>query len=508
MTEGTLTAARLEDDVGEVALGAIFAVREGDFVFRPGPTASRNLSGSLDALLERAQREAARFEEIRSEIPDDRMRFVLSERATERPSITISADQWRVLLAVDGRRDVRGIAATVGFGHLATLGHLHELMAAGLVDAREPAPEEPTRAPAFEAALPSAPAEPTRKPPEPRGAPQAVAEPAPAFSAAPQAPPVVESPPAAPVAEAPPAPSPEDLAAALARRLSAMTGAPPTLEPKPAEPTAAPEAPAPPADDFWASLARQRAAEVQEPPAAPAPPVEAPTVEAPPAPGAPAADERLAALFGGAAPPAVEPAPPQAPPAAPAAAEAAAPTAPEMQVSQYLPPEATAPILETEVPTEVKPEKRGLFGLFRRGGVSVAEAPAAPAVGPASPSARLAAFANALLAEYNSGQYGKARLIERMQVRLRLVDEQAEPIDRALPVAEEHLDVTKIAREEWPPEQVLPYLAHLIRQIYDDARNVFGGDKAKRGYRATIQNALGSDMLLRDRALAEILPKV
>jgi hypothetical protein len=93
-------------------------------------------------------------------------------------------------------------------------------------------------------------------------------------------------------------------------------------------------------------------------------------------------------------------------------------------------------------------------------------------------------------------------------VRLRLVDEQADPLDRMLPVQDDRLDVSSIDRD-FVADQVSPYLATLVRQIYEDAERVFGKDKAKKGYRAAIRNGLGGDeAVLHDRAIVEVLPKL
>jgi hypothetical protein len=254
---------------------------------------------------------------------------------------------------------------------------------------------------------------------------------------------------------------------------------------------------------------------------APAAPVFASDDAAPPPPSTsdPETDQRLAAIFGrpGAAEPAERSTRPQA------VSLRGSGVVEEPVASHYLPPDATAPILELEAtaPPAKEEKKRGLlggiFGSKKDGAPAAPEptsfrvaaaAPVASAPAVASSPGRLAAFANALMAEYNSGQYGKQRLDERMNVRLRLVDEQADPLDRMLPLQDDRLDAGAIDRE-FPADQAAPYLATLVRQIFEDAERVFGKDKAKKGYRAAIRNGLGGDeSVLRDRALAEVLPKV
>ncbi|HYY53843.1 MAG TPA: DUF4388 domain-containing protein [Candidatus Dormibacteraeota bacterium] len=544
ISEGNLTAARYGDDVGDAALGAIFGMQEGSFAFRASPTGTPNLAGSIDAILARAIEERQRMLAIREAIPDDRMRFKHSERATSGGPITIAPEHWRVLMKIDGRRDVAALAETLNQGRVTTLRQLHELLEAGLVDALEPsaAPEPPPAPPPPTRATWSAPAsapEPPRAvymPPEtpepiiekPTLPPPVVETPPPAREVfeAPRAP--APEPPPAPVFQAPPPPPPpapavetpspnfwetqppktssEDLSTLMQERLAAMQQHQPA--------SSSPE-------DFWQRMQSQAAAPA--PPAPPPAPVAPPVVEeSAPAPArissAADTDHRLAALFGRAEAP-VAPPPQQAPePAPPQTTPRVAPVAEEPVASHYLPPDTTAPILEVDAaaPPPKEEKKRGLLG-----GLFGAKKDAAPgAVSPepttfltatanaASSPGRLASFANALMTEYNSGQYGKQRLDERMNVRLRLVDEQADPLDRMLPLQDDRLDVGAIDRD-FAGEQTSPYLATLVRQIYEDAERLFGKDKAKKGYRAAIRNGLGGDeTVLRDRSIVEVLPKL
>jgi len=213
----------------------------------------------------------------------------------------------------------------------------------------------------------------------------------------------------------------------------------------------------------------------------------APAVEPETAPPAspidipPTADERLAALNGvfGPAQPVVPEAPPQpdrirewSRPAPSAAAEWSTPAAP--------------PAAEVKRP--------GLFGFLKRDEPAHEAAAGGTAVAPSAGRAgQLASLANALLGEYNSGQYGKGRLDDRMANLLMRVDEQADPIDRPLPIVDDRIDAQALDRENMPEQQAVPYLAILVSQIYDDAERTFGKDKARRGYRAAQQQVLGTD---------------
>ena len=89
------------------------------------------------------------------------------------------------------------------------------------------------------------------------------------------------------------------------------------------------------------------------------------------------------------------------------------------------------------------------------------------------------------------------------------VDEQADPIDRPLPVVDDRLDVQALERVSMPEQQAVPYLALLVSTIYADAEKVFGRDKAKRGYKAAQQGVFGADTsALGGPDLAGKLPKV
>ena len=122
---------------------------------------------------------------------------------------------------------------------------------------------------------------------------------------------------------------------------------------------------------------------------------------------------------------------------------------------------------------------------------------------------QLALLSNALLAEYNSGQYGKGRLDDRMANLLMRVDEQADPIDRPLPIVDDRIDAQALDREGMPEQQAVPYLAILVSQIFEDAERTFGKDKAKRGYRAAQQQVFGGDTsALTAPDVAGRLPKV
>jgi hypothetical protein len=477
---GRLVAAVAGEDVGEPALGAVFAVESGSFEFIPwGDAPAANLSGDLDQLLDKAVEERDRLVAIRKIIPEDRSRFRLSERAADKGNITLAADQWRTLLAVNGERDVTGVAEHLKAGRTATRASLATLVDTGFIDVLEPAAEAPPPpAPAQAAASEQwSPPTPAWVAPTPEvQTDRAWAPPTPEPASEP-APPSWEQ-----QQTAPPQTWEQQRSIGPAWEPAAPTPAPSSWD----QPTATPQWTQPETDireDLAAALdARMAPAEPTEPDIepeiAPAPsPIDTPT----------AADERLAALSGvfGPAPTAPEMAPPEVTPAPPPERD---------RINEWSRP---TPPVETEAPAPPEEKKKGRFGFLRRDepspdGAVAAHAGATAALAPGR-AGQLASLANALLGEYNNGQYGKGRLDDRMANLLMRVDEQADPIDRPLPIVDDRIDSQALDRENVPEQQAVPYLAILVSQIYEDAEHTFGKDKAKRGYKVAQQQVFGTD---------------
>jgi hypothetical protein len=441
----------------------------------------------------------------------------LSERAADKGDITLSADQWRTLLAVNGERDVPAVAEHLKGGLTMTRASLAGLVEAGFVDVIDP----PTTAPAYTApswsSPPAAEPEPQRQPEPPQWsapppvwtAPEPEVQPEVQPEIQPEVEPQVEREarpdPWGAIAEAEPtaaAPEPEpeplprswDQSAPLGRRWEPeVQAAPPSHwggqpEPTTREPDIR--------EDLNAALDARMSAVQAEPEVAPEP---EPEVAPPPAPIdiAPTHDDRLSALSGVFGP------------AQPAAPQVAPPAQPDRisewsRVSQPPPAE-----VQQEAAPEPAPEekKKGLFGFLKREESGHADASAATAA--SGRAGQLASLANALLGEYNNGQYGKGRLDDRMANLLMRVDEQADPIDRPLPIVDDRIDAQALDRENVPEQQVVPYLAILVSQVYEDAERTFGKDKAKRGYKAATHQVFGSDAsALSSPDVAGKLPRV
>jgi hypothetical protein len=536
---GRLVAAVMEGEGGENALGAVFAMPAADFVFTPWETApDANLeAGDLVSLLKRAAEARDRITAIRASIPDDHMRFKLSEKAADQGAVTFTPERWRALLAVNGERDVIAVADQLRLPKMQALTLLAGLVKDGIIEAL-PARESRAEAPA-------ATSRPERSPsPEPER------EPAPPVAEWSSSPPASEwspSPPTSPETPAPPfeAPAEPEPEQASEWRSGGTDWAP---QETPAPPTAEPPRPSPAVrEDLQAEIA-QRMGGFGPVPEPSAPPVDVP----------PAVDDRLSSLSGLFAPgpaadataeppakterrPAAQPSAPSGPPAeswmtAPPAAKEApanawAPGAPPKEAPKAADP-WSAPVARPEPespPTRATPsrtdewapppqpaapeaEKKkggGFFGRFRRDETPTPIAHIEPASSATTKTGKLASLSNALLMEYNSGGYGRGKIETRLSNLLMRVDEQADPIDKPLPVVDDMIDAAALEREGFDERQAVPYLATLVRQIYEDAERAFGKDKARKGYKAAQQQVFGGDPnALQSPELAGKLPKV
>ena len=546
---GRLVAAVMEGEGGENALGAIFAISQAEFEFTPWESAPEaNLEGGdLVSLLKRAAEARDRISNIRTSIPDDRMRFRLSEKAADQGAVTFTPDRWRALLAVNGERDVAAIAEQLRLGKMQTLSLLSGLVKDGVIEALPPADNRSSDArAAFSAPEPSAIREPEPAPPAEAWSPPPVAEEAqapkqdwsgsgatpakeertqpaqdwsagspdwaakepPKESAAP--PPEIREDLQAEIAQrmggftAPPEPPAPEVPPAVDDRLSSLSGlfAPGPAANAPAQPAPQGQETKPKENDWWRSPGG--GAPLQGAPAKNVPPPGAPAESWMTAP--PASKEAIANEWAPTAKP-KEPPPNVNPWAAPAAqTEAPAKDPARARADEWAPPQPSAP----ETPADKDKKKSGGFlSRFRKEETPTPIAHIEPASPSASKTGKLASLSNALLMEYNSGGYGKGKIETRLANLLMRVDEQADPIDRPLPVVDDLIDAAALEREGFDEQQAVPYLATLVRQIYDDAERAFGKDKAKKGYKAAQQQVFGGDATaLQAPELAGKLPKV
>lgn len=544
---GRLVAAVMDGEGGENALGAIFAISQAEFEFTPWESAPEaNLEGGdLVSLLKRAADARDRISTIRESIPDDRMRFRLSEKAADQGAVTFTPDRWRALLAVNGERDVAAIAEQLRLGKMQTLSLLSGLVKDGVIESLPPVDSRPAEThPAYSPPAPIAepdPAPPAHEwsPPPPRAdAPawqesepmkEEQAQPAQDWStSAPDW--TAKEPQSASTESAAPAPEiREDLQAEIAQRLGGFEPAPeppapgvevpPAVDDRlsslsglfapgpaasaPAQPASAPQAQEakPKENDWWRAPGGGTPAQATPPSGAPAESWMTAT---------PASKEAPANAWAPSAKPKEAPAnanpwgAPTQQPDAPAKDTAPART------DEWAPPPPQPAAPDATAEKDKKKSGGGFLSRFRKEETppsSIAHIePASPA---ASKTGKLASLSNALLMEYNSGGYGKGKIETRLANLLMRVDEQADPIDRPLPVVDDLIDAAALEREGFDEQQAVPYLATLVRQIYEDAERAFGKDKAKKGYKAAQQQVFGGDTTaLQSPELAGKLPKV
>jgi hypothetical protein len=540
---GRLVAAVMDGEGGENALGAIFAISQAEFEFTPWESAPEaNLEGGdLVSLLKRAADARDRISTIRESIPDDRMRFRLSEKAADQGAVTFTPDRWRALLAVNGERDVAAIAEQLRLGKMQTLSLLSGLVKDGVIESLPPT--DNSSAATHSAYSPPAPiAEPepaqaahewsppprAEAPAWPESEPMKEEQAQPAQERSTSAPDwTAKEPESASTESAAPAPAiREDLQAEIAQRLGGFEPAPeppapgvevpPAVDDRlsslsglfapgpaasaPAQPASAPQAQEakPKENDWWRAPGGGAPAQATPPSAAPAESWMTAT---------PASKEAPANAWAPSAKPKEPPAN-----ANPWGAPASQPDAPAKDTAPARTDEWAPPPPQPAAPDERDKKKSGggFLSRFRKEETppsSIAHIePASPA---ASKTGKLASLSNALLMEYNSGGYGKGKIETRLANLLMRVDEQADPIDRPLPVVDDLIDAAALEREGFDEQQAVPYLATLVRQIYEDAERAFGKDKAKKGYKAAQQQVFGGDATaLQSPELAGKLPKV
>ncbi|HEV8229202.1 MAG TPA: DUF4388 domain-containing protein, partial [Candidatus Limnocylindria bacterium] len=114
LANGRVVTAVFGDEDPVQALGTIFGLEEADFEFTAWDDAPpANLEGELDELLRKAEEKRQWLASVRAVIPSDRVRFKLSDRAADQGAVTFTSERWRVVLAVNGDRDVNAVAQSL-----------------------------------------------------------------------------------------------------------------------------------------------------------------------------------------------------------------------------------------------------------------------------------------------------------------------------------------------------------------------------------------------------------
>jgi hypothetical protein len=142
LLDGGADDGMLEVVLREQTVGALFEFllpSDTDFVFLEGATHPIGSRYRFDAgqLLDEASARVEGWKVIAETIPSTAMVMRIARELRE-PSISIAAEDWRVLALVDGRTTVADIIRALGMSAFTVCGVLHRLAHAGCV---EPVPE-------------------------------------------------------------------------------------------------------------------------------------------------------------------------------------------------------------------------------------------------------------------------------------------------------------------------------------------------------------------------------
>ena len=119
----------------EEAFFEILAHERGTFEFQTGTTTpwTAGLAASVERVLAEANRRLEEWREIETVIPNMDLRpRVVQELAGE--SVTIDADSWRLLVSIDGRRNLHALARKLGLSRFEARRLLRGLIESGLAE--------------------------------------------------------------------------------------------------------------------------------------------------------------------------------------------------------------------------------------------------------------------------------------------------------------------------------------------------------------------------------------
>ena len=134
---GQIVHARVGDLEGEEAVYELAIWPEGDFVFHAGEEAAgATIQKSNTNLLMEAARRIDEWQVLSKRIPSTRLVPVFTDQATT-TSVSLTAQEWRLVSKIDERRTVDDIAAALGQGPFDTCKLLYGLVTSGLVALKE-----------------------------------------------------------------------------------------------------------------------------------------------------------------------------------------------------------------------------------------------------------------------------------------------------------------------------------------------------------------------------------
>ena len=124
------------DDAGSPtiteAVLSLLRLRRGAFDFTPGPVPDSRDAYEVVPVLDEARARLAEWTDIEAVVPSADAWLTLAVPAPADP-ITISAEQWRLIVAIGSGRSVGGVVADLGAGELGGFRAVKEIVVAGLV---------------------------------------------------------------------------------------------------------------------------------------------------------------------------------------------------------------------------------------------------------------------------------------------------------------------------------------------------------------------------------------
>lgn len=131
---GDIVHAESDGTFGDSAFMRLLSWPNGTFTFEPGLAAiERSIDKPLDQLVAEGVRAASEREAIRRVIPstDAIPRLV---RELPQPSITVTAEDWRIMARMDGRTTIASLAMDLALDEPELVRHLVRLKRAGLFE--------------------------------------------------------------------------------------------------------------------------------------------------------------------------------------------------------------------------------------------------------------------------------------------------------------------------------------------------------------------------------------
>lgn len=142
---GGAVAAAATDHAPEAPLAEVFcdllSFQTGSFVFdRDSRSSEDGDTERVHDLLDRAQLLLDEWQELHELVPSLELRVGLAAAIPAAGQVTVTAEQWRALVAIGGGCTVARLAAALGLSELGVMRVVQDLVSAGLVGLDKPQP--------------------------------------------------------------------------------------------------------------------------------------------------------------------------------------------------------------------------------------------------------------------------------------------------------------------------------------------------------------------------------